>query len=553
MTTTAPVRTTPAPGAANARRGAGPFAGALALTRLALRRDRVLIPVWLAVFVATAAGTAASTLDVYPTESSRRGMAASINATATLRALYGPVFDEGSTGAVVLFKVGTFGAALVALLAIVLTVRHTRAEEEAGRLELVGAGVVGRYAALTAAFAVAVLTNVLLAVLVALSLVGVGLPAAGSAAFGASWGLTGIAFAGVAAIAAQLTTVARAATGLSVTLLGASYALRAVADTAGEGGARWLTWLSPVGWSQQLRPFAGDRWWVAAVSLVFAALAAVCAFAIVSGRDVGAGVLPDRSGDAVAGRLLSGPGGLALRLHRGTLLAWTGAFLLLGWVLGGIVSNLESAFSSPAVRDMITTLGGTAGLLDAYLATEVSFLGVFVSAFGVAAMLRLRGEESLGHADPVLATPVTRRRWALSHLLVAVLGGTWLLVLAGVTAGAAVAAGTGDDSRFGQVLLGTLIQLPAVLVVVGIAVAVIGLVPRLASAIAWGALVAFLLIGELGPLIRLNHWVMDLSPYAHTPRFPGNEVSVAPLAWLTAVGVALIVLGLVGFRRRDLE
>ena len=36
-------------------------------------------------------------------------------------------------------------------MAILLVVRHTRAEEETGRAELVGAGVVGRHAPLAAA------------------------------------------------------------------------------------------------------------------------------------------------------------------------------------------------------------------------------------------------------------------------------------------------------------------------------------------------------------------------------------------------------------------
>jgi ABC-2 type transport system permease protein len=555
MTTSTPSRAsgsagtrTIGPGAAN-----NPFTGSLALARLALRRDRMLIPVWLAVFVATAAGTATSTLDIYPTEASRHGIATMINTTTALRALYGPIFDENSAGAVVLFKVGTFGAALVALLGIVLTVRHTRAEEETGRLELLGAGVVGRFASLTAALTVSALTSAVLAVLTALSLIGVGLSVPGSVAFGASWGLSGIAFAAVAAIAAQLTTSARAATGLASLVLGATYLLRAVGDTASEGGPTWLSWLSPVGWSQQIRPFAGNRWWVAGLSVVFSVLAGLAAYSITAHRDLGAGAFPDRPGPAVAGRLLSTPDGLALRLHRGTLLAWTCAFALLGSVLGGIVSNIDTAFSSDAARQLISRLGGTDAMVDAYLATELSFVGVFVSAFGVQAVLRQRAEEAVGHAEPILATAVTRRRWAAGHLLVAVLGSTWLLLVSGLTAGASTTVSTDDGSRFGQVLTGSLIQLPAVLVVLGIAFAANGLLPRAASAIGWGMLVAFLLLGELGPVLRLNQWIMDLSPYTHTPRVPGTTLTVMPLIWLGVVAVVLIAAGFESFRRRDLE
>jgi ABC-2 type transport system permease protein len=555
VTTSTPARSTRAPGADRAatHAAAGPFTGWTALARLALRRDRVLVPVWLAVFVVTAAGTAASTLDVYPTGESRRGIATTINTTTSMRALYGPVFDENSAGAVALFKMGTLGAALVAVFAIIMTVRHTRAEEEAGRLELVRAGIVGRYAALTAALAVVVATQVVLAVLLAVSLVGTGLPARGSVAFGLCWGLSGIAYATVAAIAAQLTTVARAATGLAVSVLGGTYLLRAVGDTSADGGTSWLSWLSPVGWSQQVRPFAGDRWWVAGVSVVFSALATICAFVLVARRDVGAGVLPDRPGPATAGRWLSSPEGLALRLHRGTLITWTGAFLLLGFVLGGIVANVGDALSSDGARELVARLGGSGALVDAYIATVLSFIGVFVSAFAVAAVLRLRNEETAGHADPMLSTAVTRRRWAMSHLLVAVLGAVWLLLVAGASAGTSTALSTGDGARFAQIVGATLTQLPAVLVLVGITIAATGLAARFAVPVAWGALVAFLLIGEVGPLIRLNHWIMDVSPFAHTPHLPADTFTATPLIWLTVIGGALTVLGIETFRRRDLE
>jgi ABC-2 type transport system permease protein len=44
---------------------------------------------------------------------------------------------------------------------------------------------------------------------------------------------------------------------------------------------------------------------------------------------------------------------------------------------------------------------------------------------------------------------------------------------------------------------------------------------------------------------------MDVSPYAHTPRLPGGDFSATPVIWLTAIAVALMAVGFVGFRRRD--
>ena len=515
------------------------------LVRLALRRDRLLLPVWIAVFAVMAYSSAAATIGLYPDLSSRRGLAAGLNATTATVALYGPIYDETSIGEISLFKLGAFGAALVAILGIILTVRHTRAEEESGRVELLGAGVLGRLAPLSAALTVVTITNVGLAVVTTAGLVGAGLPAAGSIAFGLSWAVSGLAYAGVAAIAAQLTTSARAATGLAVTVLAVTYVLRAVGDTASADGPRWLSWLSPVGWAQQVRPFAGHRWWLLTLSAVFAGFATWAAYVLANRRDLGAGLLPDRPGPASASRWLGSTEGLALRLHQGTLVAWTAAYAMVSWILGGIAKTVTPALSSPGAEDLIKKLGGDQGLTDAFLATELSFMGVFTSAFAVQAMLRLRTEEALHHADPLLSTRVGRLRWAGGHLLFAVGGSLWLLLVVGLACGASVASALGEPRYVGELVIGALAQLPAVLVLVGIVVFTIGVAPR-ATALGWAALVAFLLIGELGPVLRLDQRILDLSPYTQLPKLPGGEVTARPLIGLTVIALALMGIGLAG-------
>lgn len=525
--------------------------GTRALLRLALRRDRVLLPVWLAVFVGTAASSASATVGLYPTVSSRVAASAGLNGTPSLVALYGEIYDPTSLGALAMLKLGGLGGALVSVLAIIVVVRHTRAEEETGRLELLGATVVGRRAPLTAALVVAVLTNVTLGVLTAWSLSAAGLPGPGSLAFGLSWAATGVAFAAVAGVVAQLTTSARATTAISSAVLGVAYLLRAVGDSAAPDGPRWATWLSPVGWGQQVRPFAGDRWWVLTLPLVFSVVVGTAGFALAARRDLGAGLLADRPGRAQAAPHLRSPLALAWRLHRGSLLGWIGGFLVLGLVFGNIAASVGTLLDSTQSQDFIRKLGGEKSLTDAFLATELGFIGIFASVFGVQAALRLRAEETALHAEPLLATATRRLAWAWSHILVAVVGTTVLMVCAGLAAGVAHAAHTGDATQVGRVLGGAVVQLPAAWVLVGIVVAAFGLAPRAVVA-GWAALVAFLLIGELGPLFELNQAVMDVSPFAHVPKLPGSPLHVAPILWLTGTAAALTAVGLAGFRRRDI-
>jgi len=524
--------------------------GTGALVRLALRRDRIVLPVFMVLLVVMVAASASATVKVYPDAASRLQAAVAINTTTSTLALYGPIHDEGSIGAISTFKMGIMGAIAVAVLGLFLVVRHTRTEEETGRLELLGATVVGRHAPLTAALLVAAGASLVAGVGTALGLIAVGLPASGSVVMGLGFAFLGIAFAGVAGLTAQLVKSARTAAGLAGAALGVSYLLRAIGDATAGTGLGWLAWPSPVGWWQQTRPYAGDRWWLLALLLGLSAAVAALAYALAARRDFAAGLLPDRPGPATATARLRSPLALAWRLQRGSFFAWAAAFVVIGVVAGGMVSNVGDFLKSSQAQNLITKLGGVNSLRDAFLAVELGFAGVFASVFGVQAAMRLRAEESALRAEPVLATAVGRVKWAWSHLAIALAGAAALLLLVGVSAGLASAVQVGDGGQFGRVVAAALVQIPAVWVIIGIVVAAFGLVPRLVV-LGWVALVGFMLLGEFGALFELSQVVMDVSPFAHVPRMPGGDFAAAPMLWLTAIAAGLIAIGLAGFRRRD--
>jgi polyether ionophore transport system permease protein len=533
------------------RQAAGALAGTGSLARLALRRDRIMLPVWIYIFALTA-WSAVATLDtLYPTVASRVEAAASNNHTTAIVAMYGRVHDPTALGDTqAMLKTNIFGVVLIALLTIFVVVRHTRAEEETGRLDLLGATVVGRYSALTAGLLVALGADVVIATLVTIVYIAGGLPVAGSVVAGLAWVAVGMAFAAITAVIVQLTTSARTARGIASAVLGAVFVLRAVGDTAEAGGPRWLSWLSPIGWSQQFRPYAGNRWWVLLITLAFTVVVSAGAYVLVARRDMGSGLLPDRPGPAGSTALRS-PLALAWRLQRGMLLGWAAGFAVLGLVLGGIASNIGDLANSQGARDIFTKLGGTQALTDAFLAAEFGFVGIFISAYGIQAVLRLRTEETALRAEPLLVTRVGRVRWALSHIVIALAGTTLIVGGGGLTAGLSYGATVNDMGQVGRLLGAALVQLPAAWLLTAIVVAAFGLAPRLIMA-GWAALVAFLLLGELGPAFDLNQHVMDISPYAHVPKLPAADMSVTPVAWLLGLAIALAAAGLVGLRRRDI-
>lgn len=531
--------------------GTSAVTGTTELVKLALRRDRYFLPVWIYVLTAAVAGTAYSFRSLYPTGSARAALAASLRGNPSMAALAGPVYGN-SLGALTMWKVGLTTAVGAALMGIFTVIRHTRADEEAGRLELVGAAVLGRQAALAASLAVAFGMCLILAVVIAVAVIFLGFPAGGAFAAGAAVGLAGWVFAGVAAVSAQVTDGARAARGIAGGILGLAYVLRAVGDAG--SGLSWLTWASPLGWTERLRPFAGDRWWVAGLSLAAGVLLSGAAGLLAARRDVGAGLLPSRPGRARAPGWLRSPFALAWELQRSSLLWWTFGFAVTGAVLGASAKGIGFALSSPQSRDFVTRLGGQSGIEDAYFAALLLMLGVAAAAYGVAAALRPRDEETEQRAEFVLATPAGRTRWAAGHLVIAAVGTAVLLGAAGLAAGLAYGLRTGDvGTQLPRLLGAALAEVPAAWLMAGVAMAVFGLAPRMAVPASWTALGVIALLALVGPTLRLAQWVMNISPFTHVPKLPGGSFTVSPMLWLAGIAVVLAVAGLAGLRRRDLS
>ncbi|KAB1944114.1 ABC transporter permease [Micromonospora sp. ALFpr18c] len=530
------------------------FTGTRHLVRLIMRRDRVVLPIWILLLAVLPASYASAYTGLYPTAAERAAYLAGTASNPSIVALLGPVYGD-SIGALTVQRAGLL-AVIAALVSVLMVVRHTRTEEEAGRRELLGATVLGRYAGLTAALLVTYAANVLLGLLAAGGLVAAGLPGTGSLLFGAGMALTGIVFATVGGLAAQLTESAGGARGIGLGVLGLAFALRLGGDAGGSGGtggsAEWLSWLSPLGWAARGRAFAGERWWVLLLPVLFSAVLALVAYPVSVRRDLGAGVFPPRLGPASAGALLTGPFGLAWRLHRGQLLGWTVGFGLLGLVLGGAADAAGDAVEgNEQVAEILARLGGSSTLAEAYLGSTLSLTALAAAGYGIQAALRARAEETAGRAEPLLATAVSRTRWLAAHLVFALLGPVLVLAVTGLATGLAYGLSVGDVGGEVPRLLGVgLAQVPAAWVLAGLAALLVGWLPRLSS-VAWAVLAGCLLLGQLGAVLKLSQWALDVSPFTHTPQVLGDNWTATPLAALTVIAAALLTLALRTFQSRD--
>ncbi|MEV6931024.1 ABC transporter permease [Dactylosporangium sp. NPDC051485] len=528
------------------------YVGTWPLVRLALRRDRISLPLWVLILGGIPSALAGSLTKLYPTVQSRIDYASGLESNPATAALYGHAFSPDTIGGLTAMRIGAIGATLTGLMNILLIIRHTRAEEQAGRRELLGAGAVGRQAPLAAAFVIAVIADLLIALVCTLGLKARDQDPTGALALGLGLALCGLVFAAIAAVVAQLTTSSRSANGISIALLGGFFILRGLGDASGDGGAHWLSWISPIGWGQQLRPFATERWWVLLVMLAAAVVLALVAWTLSARRDMGAGLLADRPGSATGERM--GTFALAWRLQRGSLLGWTFGFAVVGVVIGSAAKDVGKVVNGSAkVQEALEKMGGRTALVDAFLAAMIALLGLAAAAYAVSSALRLRAEENDHRIEPLLAGSVTRGGWMAGHLAFAFIGAAVPLAAAGLTMGLVHGARVGDvGGQAGRILGAALVQLPAVWVLAGIAVALFGLAPRLV-AVSWAGVGLALLFGQFGSALDLSQGVRDISPFTHLPRLPGGEFQALPVTVLVVIAIVLAAAGLVGFRRRDVS
>lgn len=536
------------PLAAAPRSRAGNTVGTRSLVRLALRRDRIILPVWVVVLAGLGLSTYRSYETLFPTVASRTELAASLGTSPALKVLYGPAFDLSTAGGFVAWRLGGFLALFTAIMAMMTVVRHTRAEEDTGRAELVGSGVVGRLGMLTSAVAVALGASAAVGAVLALALAASGAPASGALALGAACAACGAVFTGVAAVTAQVGSFSRTANGLSFIVLGVAFLLRAVGDTT-TTSATWLSWLSPLSWAMQVQSFVGNRWWVLLLSVVVSVVLLGLAVRLSGRRDVGRGLMAPRGGRPVALPSLRSSLALTWRLSRPALLGWAVALAVIGLVLGSLTGSIKSLLSgNQAIEQAVQRLGGSAALEQTFVSAMLGMLALVAAVYGVQAVLRARSEESDGRAEALLAAGVSRRHWLGGHLLGATAGAT-LLMLVGASAVGITAAAT-SSVTIGQTVGGSLVQLPAIWVVVGVAALLVGVLPRL-SVLGWAVAGLVVLVSLWGEVLNLPDAVLDVSPFQHVPHLPGGELVVLPLVVLLVLAAALFAGALAGIHRRD--
>lgn len=532
------------------------------LLRQRLRRDRWQLLTWVLCIAVLALFSAESIDQTYGSATGRAELIRLAIANPTVLVLRGLPQGTG-IAAVTFFEIYTFLAVLAGLMNTFMAVRHSRAEEESGRAELVGSTPAGRLLPTAATVVHGLLANTVLALATAGGFLAAGLPAYGSLVAGAAVGGAGIAFLAIGLLFSQLMSTSRGANGYAAAVVVIAYVLRGIGDATGSvepSGtsvvSAWPTWLSPIGWGEQFSPYVRNDWMPLLLQLGFAAVLVAVVFGLQAVRDSGSGVFAERPGRRDALPTLNGPLGLAWRLQWPTVLGWTVGGLLTGVLAGALGSVINDSIANDPnlanIREAVAKIGagGSGSMAQLFLSAILSIVGVLAAACAVQAVIRLRQEEVSGSAEVLMSTPVSRVRWLLEFVLVGLIAVVLVLLAAALAAGLSAVAAGEEASSINDAFAAAAAQFPVAAVYLGVLTLVFVVLPSWTVPVSWAALGFGAFVGIFGALIDMPDWLRHLSPFADAPVVVGT-VDWTGGYWMLGIAVAAIAAAAALIRRRD--
>ena len=514
-----------------------------------LRRNWVRMGVWVLIIVGMLAFIIDYYKDLFTDEAQLQGFVDTVHSPGLL-AMVGIISNPVSIGGAVWCKYWMFGSLMLGIGVLFLMTRNLRADEDEGRAELMRAYPLGIHVRLTSSVICMSLLCVVVGVLSGLVTMSMGVTDAGDAVTG-SWivglsiGAVGLLGVGIGAVVNEVCPSSGAANGAGIAVFGVFYIIRMVGDLR----SNWLVWASPIGWGQKMDPWGANRWWLLIPLVGLSVVLVVVAWLMGSRRDLGASLARQSSGKANASWHLKKVWGMGLRLQRGSLIGWGIGMVVFSLLLGSILNSVQDLFSSMDIAG----LGGPGASLDELLGQMlVPLLCLAIGVFAAQSATSMRTDETRGVLESQLAGSVGRVSWVLQRLAVTVVAVVVLLAVSGLCLGLSYGVVVSDMSKVPILLGAFLAYLPACLLLASIFVLGFGWWPRLSVTVTWiivGALWAVMIVGVA---LRLPQWLMNILPYNVTPQIPSEPMDWVPVILLTLIAVLLTVVGLFGFRRRNI-
>ncbi|WP_312095831.1 ABC-2 transporter permease [Niallia sp.] len=527
------------------------FANTGMLSRFILRLDRIRIPLWIIGLSVFTLMIPPAFVSLYGTQQDRDAITETMANPAMTAMLGTGDLNNYTIGAMTAHQMIVMTAVIVGLMAILLVTRHTRADEEDGRIEMIRSLPTGRLSYLNATLIVTSGVFITLALIIGFGLYTLGIESMdleGSLLYGAVLGGTGFVFAGVTAVFAQLSESSRGTIGWSIAILIISYLFRAITDVSNES----LTWISPLGWVSKAAVYSSNNWGPVVLMVAISILLFILANYLNSIRDLEQGFIAAKRGRRYASRFLQSPIGLAFRLQRTGFISWAIGLYILGASYGSIFGDLESFFEGNDMYQQMLQQAEGASIVEQFIPTLMIVISLIATIPPVMAMNKFRGEEKKERLEHLLVRAVSREKLIGSYLVLSAVNGFVMLSLSAIGLWSAAAAVMEEGMEFWTIYSAALVYFPAMLVMIGVVAFLNGFAPRFTSWI-WAYFLYSFFVLYLGNLFQFKDWVGKLSPFGHVPQVPIEDATFMPLFLLSIIAVGLMIASFVGFRKRDVQ
>ena len=528
------------------------FKGTNRIIWLIFKQNRLKISLWLFGLIGVSLATVSAYTTIYTGEKEIFEFGLTMQNPAMV-AMLGKAYqiETFNLGAVFASEMLLLSAVAVSVMNILLVTSSTRMDEEEGRLELIRALPVGRLAYLLAGIILMVIVNSVLFIFLSIGL-GLFMHEAFNlesvVLYSGILASTGLFFAGVSAVAAQLTATTRGTLGISFGMLITAYIVRAIGDV----GNDLMSLFSPLGWTVRTSVFVENQQWWPILALVCGGTTLLMStFYLNHKRDINAGLLPDQKGKRYASRFLKSRFGLTWQLEKGTIFSWGIGIFLMSVAFGAILGDLETYFSDLELVKKVLPANSTASMTEQFITLLIGIMSAFAAIPSVSILLKLKKEERMGRTENFYSRAVSRNKVMGNYSIIAFLTGVLMQILIGI--GLYVSASQVMEKTIGleSVLASVLVYVPAIWVVIGLATLLVGVFPKWAGFV-WGYMLFAMFVIYLGNLLEFPEWLNRLSAFYHVSLLPNEEVNWLSLSLLSIVGTVLSVSGFLGYNKRDI-
>ncbi|MEG0685721.1 MAG: tetronasin resistance protein [Erysipelotrichales bacterium] len=454
--------------------------------------------------------------------------------------------NEYTIGAMYTNEMLLFSGLFAMVISILHIVSHTRKEEDLGLSEIIRSFKVGRHANSLALMIEVILINIIIGILIALLMVSFNVPTInfeGSLLFGFSIAGAGILGAAIALVIAQLVSNSSAANGLSLSVVGILYILRASSDISNVN----LSMLNPMGWIYLTYPFVKNNWLPIIYIIIFSFIFILIGFILESKRDMGSGYFPEFQGRANAKKSLLSIRGYLLRINRGTIIAWLVTFTLLGVAYGSIYGDMQTFINS---NDMLKEMFSQTGysIEESFSATIMMVIVVLIAILPIVIINKLFVEESRGRLTTIMSTKVSRFNLFWTTIIIAsIIGAIAILLSAGGLGLTAISVMKDSDMN----LIDFIKAYPSILFFIALASLFLGWLPRHAKVVYIYLGYSFVL-NYFGDLVNIPNWLMNTAVHSWIPHIPVKEFNLIIFLCITIISILMIVIGYLGYKKRDM-